>query len=1122
MLNPEPTESETAQPMELQVLEANDNEHAVEMSAAAAAVDPLSGEYTWTLRNFSACAGKVLSEPFEIGGYSWQLLIFPTGNNRTDALALYLAVAEDDQSAFNLQRCAHFKLSLLSRVEGGDLVKDTQHTFISGETDWGFTSFVPLAELQDPSRGLLVEDTIRIKVFVEVRVPQDLTYDSRKETGFVGLKNQGATCYMNSLLQTLFNINQFRRAVYHMPTSEDADPEASMPLALQSVFYKLQFTNSPVSTKALTSSFGWNTADAFQQHDVQELNRILCDKLETKMKGTRVEGMINKLFEGHTLNYLECINVDYKSTRQESFMDVQLDVKDCKDIYASFDKYCEVEVLEGDNQYNAEKLGMQDARKGILFETFPPVLQLQLKRFEYDVMKDMMIKVNDRYEFYDTIDLDRGDGKYLSAGADRNVRNVYRLLAVLVHSGGVHGGHYYAYIRPDGAQWLKFDDERVDKADQQKAVEDNWGGDDERLPPGGFNNTFRLTKYANAYMLVYVRESEWEAVMCQVTLGDISAHVQARLKAEQLEKERRKKEKAEAHLYTLVRVSTDDDFAQQIGTSRFFDLVDHEKVKTFKMSRKAPFSELRQLVAKEMGVPAELQRFWKWAKRQNGTYRPALPLVVESEDQPISTVKESAPLRNTRPGVMTTLNLFLETPLSPGSILTTLRPKLDVMLFFKHYCPDVQPPALQYVGRRLVPKDTKIKELHPLLCGLGSLNKTQGLEIYEEVKFEPSVMVERLAPSVTLAAGQLEHGDILIFQRQLSQAEVSAMQCPTAKDFMNFVRNRQPVMFKALDDLQGEAVIQIELLNTDSYDDVSRALATKLGLDHPLKLRLTGQNHLTKLPKPQAIRYRQFESLQDMLMAGSYNQASVMRPPQPSILWYEIIDLPLPDYENLLSFRVSYHNSKLEEVSQHDVRVSKAASIHELLEELRPMLPAEAHGTCPLRLMEVYQWKIWQLFDPRDRVDTIGDNAWHLRVEVVPEEEVELDQGDMLHVHCLQVAEEAGNQRALACADPFIMRLGPEETVGELRQRVQQKLDIPAEEFASSWKPMLCTFGGAEALADDLVVVSRLNCQKLYGHHDRNCIGFVRENKNIRRTHAHLNSKLTAWQGQEKQLKIRG
>lgn len=36
---------------------------------------------------------------------------------------------------------------------------------------------------------------------------------------------------------------------------------------------------------------------------------------------------------------------------------------------------------------------LQDAKKGVLFIDFPPVLQLQLKRFEYDFMRDTMVKV---------------------------------------------------------------------------------------------------------------------------------------------------------------------------------------------------------------------------------------------------------------------------------------------------------------------------------------------------------------------------------------------------------------------------------------------------------------------------------------------------------------------------------------------------------------------------------------------------------------------------------------------------------------------------------------------------------------------------------------------------------
>lgn len=42
-------------------------------------------------------------------------------------------------------------------------------------------------------------------------------------------------------------------------------------------------------------------------------------------------------------------------------------------------------------------------------------------------------------------------------------------------------------------------------------------------------------------------------------------------------------------------------------------------------------------------------------------------------------------------------------------------------------------------------------------------------------------------------------------------------------------------------------------------------------------------------------------------------------------------------------------------------------------------------------------------------------------------------------------------------SDPFVMRIEPQETVGQLRERVQQQLGVPDAEFAGSWKPVLCT-----------------------------------------------------------------
>jgi ubiquitin carboxyl-terminal hydrolase 7 len=73
--------------------------------------------------------------------------------------------------------------------------------------------------------------------------------------------------------------------VYNTP-SQTTDGK-NLCMALQRVFWNLQNSGDAVNTKDLTFSFGWDSHDAFQQHDIQELNSVLIDRLQAKMKVSR-------------------------------------------------------------------------------------------------------------------------------------------------------------------------------------------------------------------------------------------------------------------------------------------------------------------------------------------------------------------------------------------------------------------------------------------------------------------------------------------------------------------------------------------------------------------------------------------------------------------------------------------------------------------------------------------------------------------------------------------------------------------------------------------------------------------------------------------------------------------
>jgi len=165
--------------------------------------------------------------------------------------------------------------------------------------------------------------------------------------------------------------------------------------------------------------------------------------LENKTNGIdEVEGQINELFEGEVMSIIQCKNVDVKSVKQEKFLEIQLMVKGMGNIYDSLDYFIQVEELTGDNKYEADSFGKQDAEKYCLFSKLPPILLIHLKRFEYDYNTDTNVKINDYCQYFDEIDLD----KYMTENHDQETK--YKLFSVLVHSGtGTGSGHYYAFIQ---------------------------------------------------------------------------------------------------------------------------------------------------------------------------------------------------------------------------------------------------------------------------------------------------------------------------------------------------------------------------------------------------------------------------------------------------------------------------------------------------------------------------------------------------------------------------------------------------------------------------------------------------------------------------------------------------
>ena len=303
-------------------------------------------------------------------------------------------------------------------------------------------------------------------------------------------------------------------------------------------------------------------------------------------------------------------------------------------------------------------------------------------------------------------------------------------------------------------------------------------------------------------------------------------------------------------------------------------------------------------------------------------------------------------------------------------------------------------------------------------------------------------MIEPMKPRNTLGQAEIQDGDIVCFQKAVTEKEsssiLSAGHCSDARDFYDYLLNRITVHFspKTVTDAERE-VFDLVLSRKTTYDQLAAKVSDYLKVEAS-HIRFASVHSTTGRPKA-TVKRQINTTLWNILRPNfaGYNNNNQ----RDDALIYEVLEMSVTELESKKSLKVILLSEGITKEETYDILVPKAGLVSDLVRGLQKKAGLSDAVMDRTRIFEVAQSKIHKELADEGSVVPIQEFAM-LYAEVIPDEEMNAEEGDKA-IYAFHFDKEPNRLHGV----PFKFVVKPGERFEDTRERLKARTGFKGKVF---------------------------------------------------------------------------